>query len=301
MNARDVDSEEPVAIDELWPKPHVPDWDKLEHPQSEDVFGETSFELLKEAGIIAHLASGLLPQSTHTRNEAILCALMLKSSKMGKAVVAMTSHLGGDRQLALLRELIETLATFHYLLEDDGSGERFTQYIHDSLVSEREFLKTITSNIKRRKAALEVERRMTRSIERTAKAAGIDDVSVLPARSKIGWPSAEELLKSLGDNLYPAYRSGSSVLHTKWHDLLRHHLIQQEDGTFELRFDDTHPRPQPLYAAGLLLVLMTRAYLAKVRPEALTEFTTHLDDVEVRLLRVFELHGSWLDGPSSRL
>jgi Family of unknown function (DUF5677) len=292
--------DEGISVDELWPDAYAPKWEVLTNPESESYFGEASFELLKEAGTLTHLSAGLLPESTQTRDEAILCALVLKASKLSKAVIAMTAHLGGDRQIALVRELVEALATLHYLLHDDGSGDRFDRYVQDSLVSEREFLRTITSNIKKRQATLEIEKSMTRSIERTAAAAGIDDVNSLPARSRIGWPNAEELLKELGENLYPAYRSGSSVLHTKWHDLVSHHLIHKDDGTFELRFDDTQPRPQPLYAGGLLLVVVTREYLAKLRPDALKEkFGPRLDDLESRLQRVVELHNSWLDEPDA--
>ena len=136
---------------------------------------------------------------------------------------------------------------------------------------------------------------MERSIEKTAAAGSIDDVSKLPGRSKIGWPKAEDLLKELGENIYPSYRSGSSVLHSTWSDIQRNQLKQNKDGTFELRFDDTDPRPQPLYAAGLLVVDLTHGFLKKVRPDALGHFVPRLDDLRERLLRVAQTHGEWLD------
>jgi hypothetical protein len=207
----------------------------------------------------------------------------------------MTAHLGGDRQLALLRELNETLATLHHLLGDSGDGRRFDQYVQDSLVSEREFLKHLTENVDRRGSALPIEKSMARSIERTARAAGIGDVTTLPGREKIGWPSAEVLLEDLGGNLYPAYRTGSAVLHSQWIDLLRHHLIYRKDGRFEPNFDEVDPRPQPLYAAGILLITVTREYLMKTRPDAMDEFGNRLDDLEGRLRKVFEAHSSFLD------
>lgn len=132
-------------------------------------------------------------------------------------------------------------------------------------------------------------------LENTARAAGIADVKSLPSRDKIRWPRTEALLKDLGDNLYPAYRVGSSVLHTKWLDLLRHHLIRREDGTFEPNFEEVDPRPQPLYAAGILLVSVTREYLSKSRQDALEEFAERLDSLEGRLRKVFEAHSSFLD------
>jgi Family of unknown function (DUF5677) len=284
-----------LAFEDLCPPAYEVKWSDLAKPTSEDPFGEASFELLKEAGILSHLAAGLLPNSALPRDRAILYALMLKASKLARELIAMTAQLGTDRQLALVRELLECLATLSYLLGDDGTGARFQQYVEASLVAEREFLKTIHTNVKARGSTLEIEASMERSIERTAAAAGIDDVKQLPGRQRIGWPKAEDLLKELGENTYPPYRSGSSVLHTMWSDILRNHLKENEDGTFDLRFDDTDPRPQPLYAAGLLLGDLTRAFLAKVRPDALDEFKPRLDDLEKRLLRVAELHGAWLD------
>jgi hypothetical protein len=60
------------------------------------------------------------------RDHAILCGLLVKACKLGKAIVAMSAHLGLDRQLALFRELIEALATLRYSLEDPGDGSRLT-------------------------------------------------------------------------------------------------------------------------------------------------------------------------------
>jgi Family of unknown function (DUF5677) len=284
-----------ISIDEVWPKAYEVDWDGLKAAKSEDDFGEAAFELLKEAGILAHIAASLMPRPPLKRNEAIVSALILKASKLAKAVVAMTAHLGSDRQLALLRELIEALATLHYLLGDPGEGSRFDQYVDDSLVAEREFLRTINANIQRRNATWAIEESMMRSIRRTAAAAGIEDVDSLPGRARIGWPRVEDLLKGLGENVYPAYRSGSSVLHTKWADILRNHLKRREDGLFELRFEDMRPRPQPLYAAGTLLVIATKGYLADRRPDAMEQFDPALDSLYQRLDRLGEVHGSWLD------
>jgi hypothetical protein len=288
-------SEDKLAIEEIWPEPYEVNWESLEKPTSEDPFGEASFELLKEAGIITHLAAGLLPNTSLTRDRAILYALMLKASKLSRDMIAMTAKHGADRQLVVIRELLECLATLSYLLEDDGSGARFQQYVEASLVAEREFLKTILSNIKKRGQSLEIEASMERSIEKTAAAAGIDDVSKLPGRPKIGWPKAEDLLKELGENVYPSYRSGSSVLHSTWSDIQRNQLKQNKDGTFDLRFEDTDPRPQPLYAAGLLVGDLTHGFLAKVRPDALDHFKSRLENLHERLLRVAQLHGEWLD------
>jgi len=283
-------------LETMWPDAYKPNWNTLQTTTSESDFGEASFELLKEVGIFAVLVASLIPTTKYTRNEAILCALILKTSKLGKAIIAMTAHLGPDRQLALLRELMECLGTLKYLLEDTN-GSRFDQFVMDSLVAEREFLKAIKANIATRGDTLAIEESMERSIINTAKAAGIDNVSTLPAKKDIGWPTAELLLKGLGDNLYPSYRVGSSVIHTKWTDLLQHHLLRQDDGSFELNFDNVSPRPQPLYAAALLMLNVMRSYLEKVRPDALSVFTNKFSNVDNRIHRVVDLHSTFLDTP----
>jgi len=288
-------SDETTNIEEHWPEPYTPDWPALAEPATEDIFGHTAFELLKEAGILATLASSLIPAEPNIRDEAITVALMLKLAKLAKTIVAITPHVGSDRQLPLFRELIESAAVLQYLVEDTGQGERFASYVDDSLVAEREFLKTVRQNIQQRDAVLEIEQSMMRSIQAAALAAGVNDVDSIPGRRHIAWPKAETLVRGLGPNFYLAYRSGSSVIHTQWIDLLRNHLVQMEDGRFTPRFADLPPSPQPLYAGALVLTRSTRTYLAKRQPEALGAFVPRLDDLDERIERVFRAHGQWLD------
>lgn len=71
-----------------------------------------------------------------------------KACKLGKTIVAMSAHLGSDRQLALFRELIEQLATLRYLLADSDDVSRFEAYdVLSSSVAERELLKVIKCNV----------------------------------------------------------------------------------------------------------------------------------------------------------
>nr|MDT0666379.1 hypothetical protein [Micromonospora sp. DSM 115978] len=96
------------------------------------------------------------------------------------------------QQLSISRDAIETLATFLYLIGDDGTGLRFDQYVMNSLVAERELIKDIERNIEQRGGDIQpIEERMKNSVTAAAKAAGIDDVSELPSRKSIGYPSAE--------------------------------------------------------------------------------------------------------------
>jgi hypothetical protein len=81
----------------------------------------------------------------------------------------------GRQQVGLMRQITETLANVAYLCGDDEQGARHRAFLYDSLISEREFLKVI----ERRQAngpgtELPIERRLRRSIEDTARAAGIN-------------------------------------------------------------------------------------------------------------------------------
>jgi hypothetical protein len=283
-----------MELDDLLPEIPTPDWETL---SDDSAIGEAAFELLKVTAVFAHFAAGLLPTNAYTRDEAILAGLVVKVSKLGKAMVAMSAHLGSDRQLALAREVIEALATLAYLV-DDTDGGRFDQYIQDSLVAEREFLRLIKKNVEARGSSWAIEESMTRSIERTARDAGVDDVTALPGRRAIGWPSTELLVNLLGLNVYPSYRTGSSVLHTQWLDLVRHHIRREDDGTFTLRLEDDPPRGQPLYGAGVLIVDGVRRYLQRVRPDALPRFTEGLNRLEHDFVELARVHGEILDEPS---
>jgi hypothetical protein len=284
-----------AGLDSRWPAEYLPNWEALQSAKSEDVFGEAAFELFKEAGILTVLAAGLIPPEPMTRDDAILCGLLVKTCKLGKAIVAMSTHLGSDRQLALFRELIEALATLRYLLDESGDGSRFMAYVLNSSAAEREFLKVVARNVADRGTELPIEASMTRSIQNTTASAGIDDAGSVPGKKRIGWPSAETLVNGLGGDVYLAYRGGSSVLHSQWADLIRNHLVRTEDGHFVPSFDEPAPRPQPLYAGATLLAITIDRYLTKMRPDALELFRMHLSSLEERLQRLVQMHGAWLD------
>jgi hypothetical protein len=284
-----------IDLESQWPEEYLPNWKALQSAKSENGFGEAAFELFKEAGILTTLAASLIPSEPMNRDDAILCGLLVKACKLGKAIVAMSAHLGSDRQLALFRELLEMLATLRYLLDDDGDGSRFVAYVQNSLVAEREFLKVVERNAAARGTELPIEASMTRSIENTAASAGVDDASSVPGKKQIRWPSGETLVNNLGGDFYLAYRTGSSVLHSQWADLIRNHLIRREDGHFEPQFDEPAPRPQPLYAGATLLVITMSRYLSEMRPDALELFRTHLNSLEERLHKLVQMHGVWLD------
>lgn len=275
------------------PPSFVPDWAALQSATNEYPFMDAAGELLKESGTIALLAAGVTPDEPHQRDAAIRCGLLVRLGKLVRQMLADTCDVGGEQQLGLSRQMFETAAALLYLA-DDEDGSRHQAFVEDSLVAERELL----ADINRRQAGhpsdpWPIEERMRGSIAHSAAVAGVQDVSGLPSRAKIGWPSVQQLAELLGPTAYSAYRMGSSQIHPNWHDIFRNHL-HEVDGGFAPSFDVGSPRPQPLLAGALLTVLATDAYL-KRRPAAeVSLFEARPDDLKDRLERVDGLHEQFI-------
>ncbi len=250
-----------------------------------------SVELLKEAAALSVLTCGIVPSVPHQRNPAIRCALLVRATKLARSLVIDTCVADGDQQLVLSRQVIETVATLAYLLEDED-GSRHESYVADSLVGEREMMKDIAARQADGDGAWPIEERMIRSIRRSAAAAEVD-LDDLPSRKSIGWPTAERRIELLGPQAYVAYRSGSGAVHGGWHDLYARHLTTV-DGGFVPDATPGPARPQPLLMTGVLLAEISAAYL-RLRPaEELVFFESRLTDLLERLKRVDELHETWL-------
>lgn len=282
-----------------WPQEFEPDWQQLENPEAEDAFGHAAFELLKEASLLALGVSQFAPAEGHSRNSAILCALLSKGSKLTRAVLYVSQELGGERQQALVREILECAATLHYLLDEVPGDNHFDRYLQNSLVAEREFLRNVDQNVEERGGEpLPIEVRIRRSIAAAAEAGGFPDLDALPGRQSIGFPNAEKLVAALGPNAYSTYRMGSVVLHSQWSSLWLNHLELDDDGSFRVLDEDPAPRPQPLSLCCVLLVDLTRKYLRTAFPTASADlvaaFDPQLQSLRGRIDRVRILHEQFL-------
>lgn len=253
---------------------------------------EASFYLLREASQWMCIISGIQPATPLDRNRAIIRGLVVRITKLMRLSLRELKDQESFQQLSISRELLETFATLMYLLEDGGDGTRYDQYVMHSLVAEREVLKDIKLNIARRDGAVwDIEERMERSINATAKAAGIDDVSTLPARKDIRFPNIEERLKRLGPGAYASYRTGSSETHGDWNDLYRNHL-DYDGASFSPNLGFMHVRPQPPLMATLLSTMIIAAHIDQVIDveEAREFFAPKLADLEKRAREVDALH-----------
>lgn len=189
--------------------------------------------------------------------------------------------------------LSDSVTTLLHLLDDD-SEELFDSYVHDSLIAEREMLKTIKSMRAERGKELPIERRTESSIIRRAEAAGVK-VEEIPSRKDVNWPGAEERATHLGPTAYVGYRAGSSAIHGTWEDLQRNY-VTQVDGGFQGRFEPLAPRPQPLFAAAILVTKSAIQYLGRLKTsQDVSEVRDRLKDLQARTSKADALHEAFLN------
>ncbi|MFJ1541909.1 DUF5677 domain-containing protein [Micromonospora chalcea] len=225
---------------------------------------------------------------------AIRCGLLVRACKLCMDLLADVCVLKGHQQLALNRELIETLANLSYLCGDDEHGTRHLAFLQDSLIVEREFLKVVErQQMLNGGIELPMEARIRASIDETAQAAGVD-LEQLPGRRRINWPSALDRIEmAFGRTAYPAFRTGSGAVQGTWHDLLRNHLVQV-DGGFEPNFQAARPRPQPLLSAAIQLTTTAITYLRRQPDVPQQIFNQPLAAVLGFAFRADDLHERWL-------
>jgi hypothetical protein len=276
-------------------EPYRPDWPALEGATSEAPFLETGFYLLRELTQFVAVIASLRPAEPLDRNRAIIRGLLMRVTKLLRLTLRELSAKEAFQILSVQRGILETLGTLKYLVDDDGSGRRFGQYVMNSLVAERELLQDIRQNVKHRDGTvLHIEERMRRSIEATAKAAGIADVAALPGRSKIGWPSAEARIKLLGSNAYVAYRMGSVEIHGDWTDLFHNHL-EYDGESFSPKPEEIHIRPQVSLTPVVLVADFITAHAdTLIDQDARSYINERLEDICNRAIRVTSLHEAFL-------
>lgn len=282
--------------DDHWPPQHEVDIDALKEALSEEPFLRESFELLKEAAGLVALASGISTNgcSTHDRDAAVLVGHLVRMTKLMRTMIrAIVDDHGGDQQMQLMRQFLDSASALAYFLEDIEDTSRIDAYINDSLISEKEFLTNVHEQIRKRGGSkLPIEERIERSIAATFDAAQVKPESV-PARRKNGWPNAQERLKLLGPTSYAAYRTGSDSIHGGWNDLHRNHL-ECTGNTFVAQYEAAFPRPQPLFAMALLGVTFARDYLMKRYPSTTQSVARRFDAYLQKLAKADETHEAYL-------
>jgi len=275
-------------------EPYQPDWSVLETTNREGPFNEAGFYLLRELAQITIVIASLYPSVPLDRNRAILRGLVMRLAKLLRLTIRELSKKETFQLLSIQRAILEAVGTLKYLIEDED-GSHFDQFVMNGLIAERELLLTIQKNVRMREGAkLYIETRMERSIQATAEAAGITDVTSLEGRKKIGWPSAEARVKLLGTDAYVAYLTGSAETHGDWTDLYRNHL-EYQDGQFMPKPGYGDVRPQlTLTPAVLVANFLAKHADALIESDSAAYLIARLEDICERACGVTELHEAML-------
>ena len=292
--------------DDDWPSDYEVDIAGLDGAVSEEPFLQASFELLKESAGFVILAASLMSsesESTHDRNGAILCGHLVRMVKLMRTMIrSIVDDHGGDQQMQLVRQFLDSASALLYLLEDVDDAARYEAYLFDSLIAEREFLADVRRQISKRGGRkLPIEERIERSIADTLAAAGVSEEDI-PARRKNRWPSAQARLELMGPVAYTAYRTGSSSIHGAWHDLVRNHLVEEVGtGQYAPNFDSATPRPQPLFAMSLVAAETVRRYIGVRFSRGRQEFIPRIERYIAKLRDADERHENYLTERARRM
>ena len=281
-----------------WPVNNcVIDVESLLSEPDETEFLRLSFEMLKEATSLVSIAFGVRPVSDPIgwgRNDAILVGHLARMARLMRSIVRQVAdgH-GGDLQIAVQRQFLESASTTIYLIEDDGSGERYDSYVFDSLIPERELLAEIETNVEKRGGdVLPIEVRMRASIADTLAAAGVS-LEDVPSRRANKWPSAQTRVELLGTAAYKSYRTSSGAIHGSFTDVEKHYLVRIGD-RFDVELDALPFRPQTLTSLARLALYVVSRFASAKNPMVNTVYAKAISDFSDAVARLDDLHERFL-------
>lgn len=286
--------EEELALNEILSNPYEPDWDNLSSATAEYPFLNASFYLLTDCATLVGVAASQKVTNPESLHNAILLGMTVKIAKLLSIVARDMSNNETYLSLTLARQILETSANLQWLMSGNDD-KRYDMYIQDGLVAEKVMLSDIFKNIKSRGQEIHIEKRMKSSINEVGRAAGINDISTLPSREKIGLPKIEDRMKSLGDNAYFAYRSLSSEVHGTWTELFHFHLTRSGNA-FEPNFDNPKSYAQiPSSLVGIVSSIMPNYLRITASDVSLRKLEPLFDALNDKQKRFVKLHEAYLE------
>jgi hypothetical protein len=280
---------EEVAVDPAKVAGYTREWD----------FMVLASELLREvASYVCVAACTLGPAPTWTRDQAAVGGNMVRLFKLLSAFLDQTVQRRYETSSILSRLAFESIVNARYLIAN-FSPELVDSYIRHSLKHERRLLNRIQANAAQRGGELlSIEERMIKSINRAARIAGVSLDGIDPNdRSNWGNKNLREKTKAVGlEGAYEAIFGGMSHnVHGSWHDLYQFHLETDEDGAFTPNLEWGRPRPQPLFALGLLSVEAIYHFFGFIGGDAtLGQVRERLEGLTGRLLAADRGHEAYL-------
>jgi len=266
--------------------------------KNEEEFNGLGVDLLIEVGSYTCLAACLLPGDTKcwNRNQAVLGGLLVRLYKLLSALLDQTCQHHRETSFVFARLAFECIINIQYFIAK-SSDEVYEAYIFYSLRHERRLRDKILENIKKRHGdPLPIERRMLASIERSAKASNVSLDDVNPARWK-KWSDNNVFERAdsigLGETYLGMFGGPSHTVHGNWQDLLEYHLEELDSG-FGPELEWHNPRPQLLFAIGIVTVDMLKSYLAHLAKETADRIILELDDLLERLILSNDEHEKFI-------
>lgn len=288
-----------INSEDILPSPYEPEWEALKSAGSENLFSEASFYLFREAGQLLAIVVATKPAlAVVSPDRATLLGLMAKAAKLTKRMIKDASSGDTDQQLSMVREFIEVFANLHWLMDDDGSGERFSMFIESGLNAEKHLMAEIEKNIEQRGGkTISIEERMIRSIRDTLAAAGIkriDDIRSGKELTRQGFPKIEQRIEDLGEGAYIAYRASSSGIHTTWSDIFKRHLFY-DGNVFEPNLQPPRRRPQAHTTMAMLMCQIALVYMQHMLTgDVIKQFGPLFEDLKKRVEKVTYMHEVYL-------
>jgi len=228
---------------EAFPKPPKISEDDLKKAREIGDYRPVLFEWYKYVGSLCVFLAVLRRDSPALRNVpaqeySALVGLLNRCARLMLANVAL-SHKGffGETTAILDRCIFESAIKLIWLCETSES-DRFRRFIADGLKTELEFKGKIEANIAERGgAALTIEARMLRSIDKYIAASGLASAEILETKKL---PDLASMVDALGHDrlLYLiGQKIGSHHVHGTWPSL-RMHYLEEEDGELRPRDHD---------------------------------------------------------------
>lgn len=265
---------------------------------TEEEFTSLAVDLLREVTSHVCVAASLLPGDTRawTRNQAVLGGLLVRLFKMLSAVLDQTCQHRRETTFVFVRLAFECCVNVRYLIAED-SNSLYDSFVAYSLRHERKLFDRIHANIKTRgREPWPIEQRMLASIDRSADTSGISLENVTK-ESFAQWKNSTlfDRAQAIGwQEAYLFFVGGPShAVHGNWQDLLEYHLEESENG-FAPDLDWHQPRPQPLFAIGLLSLTVVADYLTHLVGEDASPVIDDLNDLQGRLSLANHEHEAFL-------
>ncbi|MGY3551195.1 DUF5677 domain-containing protein [Bradyrhizobium sp. USDA 4469] len=280
-----------VAVDPTEMASYTHEWD----------FMVLASELLREvASYVCVAACTLGTAPAWTRDQAAVGGNMVRLFKLLSAFLDQTVQKRAETSTIVSRLAFETIVNARYLMAN-FSPDLVDSFVRHSLRHERKLWDTIQANVAERGGeTLPIEQRMINSISRAARIAGIALDSInLKDRAPWGGKDLRQKAEAVGlDGAYLAVFGGMSHnVHGAWQDLYQYHLETDENGAFTPNLDWGRPRPQPLFALGLLALDAAQDFLGFIGGNtALDQVREKLGGLRARLLVANDGHEAYLVG-----